>query len=134
MKKKTIICSFIIIFIVLAIILIIRFYNYGTDEVAKVNINVPSLIESSTHYTFHIYKKGNSGYTYKKVETEMWINKITSQKIVALGNIKSKEQLSIIQKDIEENSWDNLLGLSNVGIYYKDEELSTLEELAEKLF
>lgn len=132
--RKIIISIFIIIIIVLGIILGRVFYDKASI-VAQVNIYIPTLTEDSIHYTYFIYQKSKNEYTYKKVETKMRINQITSEKTVDSGSIKIKEQLDIIQKDIEENKVDfPIEGYSNMSIYYKNGKLNSLEELAERLF
>ena len=134
MKKKVIISISILITIIVFVIGII-FYN-KPNIIAHVDIHIPSLIESSTTYTYYIYKKNNGKYTYKKVEVEKWIRETTSKKTVDSGKIKNKEDLEMIQKDIDESNKINYFypGHSNAGIYYQDERLNTLEELSEKLF
>lgn len=133
LKMKKIICMSII-FVALGVIFGIIFYN-KVNIVAQVNIWIPSLTEDPTSYTYFIYKKSKNEFTYKKVETKKWIEEIISEKTVNAGIIKNKEQLNIIQKDIEKYEEDfPIAGYSNISIYYKNEKLNTLGELSERLF
>jgi hypothetical protein len=62
----------------------------------------------------------------------MWINEVCSREIVDSGDLKNKEQLDIIRKDIEEADHGYTFDIGS--FYYKNEKLDTLDELAERLF
>ena len=132
MKNKFIILLIIILSIALLIICIVVFNK--AKLVAKINISIPSMIESSTVYTYNIYEVSKGKYRYEKIQIDSWIAKVISEKKIAVGKINNKEDLNVIREDIKENNFANSTGKNNVIIEYKDINLNTLDELEEKLF
>lgn len=132
MKNKFIIVTITILIIALLIICIVVFNK--AELVAKINISIPSMIESSTDYTYNIYEISHGKYKYEKIQIDSWIREVISEKKVASGKIKNKEDLNAIREDIEKNYFVYPTGSNNVNIQYKDIKLNTLDELVEKLF
>lgn len=115
--------------------------NYS-KPVAYFYISEPSHIESSTDYTYAIYKEMFYGYHYTLTETEMYISKVKSRKVIKTGNIRKKEDLKIFQDDIDKyvvkDKYGMLKGsgieIKNWTIKYKGIELNLVDKLADKLF
>lgn len=105
------------------------------DEVAYVRVMPTSVDESFEIYTYRIFKKSEEKYYYKRIEKYGWLNEVTSERITDKGNIENKEQLNIIKEEIDKYN-DNFYidGYSNFEIYFKNERLKSIEELAERLF
>ena len=104
-------------------------------EVAYVRVMPTSVDESFEIYTYRIFKKSEEKYYYKRIEKYGWLNEVTSERITDKGNIENKEQLNIIKEEIDKYN-DNFYidGYSNFEIYFKNERLKSIEELAERLF
>ena len=131
MKNKFIIVL-ISISIIASLIICIVVFNKA-ELVAKINISIPSIIESSTDYTYNIYEVGKGKYRYEKIQIDSWIAEVISEKKIVSGKINNKEDWNVIRKDIEENYFVYPTGNNNVTIQYKDIKLNTLDELMDKL-
>lgn len=139
MKKKVLI---IIVSILIVVLVVFAFINIGrivrpdTNYVATIYHSEMMGIDAGTEYTYYIYPDENDTYLYVKSKADITMVGADEIKDISSGKINSVSDFEKIKEDIEK---DKIEGAHQLVTYSylnndKQEEFTTIEELANKLF